>query len=188
MGGRWFLGVPPEGRILKRRRDIFELMGVEPISFSELERMARALGIGTATLCRHLKSLVEIGLIRRMVDPSTHPPRVFYHRAPLPSPSDEAIIPPQPDQPGKLEAWITGCLHHLKYRLLIHLAIGLSREREEELQGFQRELRQAFQLLIRTQGEAREGTILTHLLTMASREREEAEKLLHPGSGKRRRA
>jgi DNA-binding transcriptional ArsR family regulator len=44
------------------------------------------LGIGRATLSRHLKRLVKLNILERRVDASTYPPRVYYKRRSLDEP------------------------------------------------------------------------------------------------------
>jgi DNA-binding transcriptional ArsR family regulator len=56
------------------------------ISWSALLEKAKVLGIGRATLSRHLKRLVKLNILERRVDISTYPPRVYYKRRSLDEP------------------------------------------------------------------------------------------------------
>ena len=77
--GRWFTGISPEDRKRKMEEKILGLMGGRGwITWSELYRLLEKEGVSRATLTKHLKSLVEIGVVERRVDTSSYPPKVYY--------------------------------------------------------------------------------------------------------------
>ena len=78
MGKFWFTGMSSKTRKEKMAREILALIPNQPISFSNLARKAEELKISRATLSKHLKRLVSMGIVERHVDGSTYPPTVFY--------------------------------------------------------------------------------------------------------------
>jgi DNA-binding transcriptional ArsR family regulator len=84
---KWFRGVDPERRKELLTRKILDLIPqIGDISWSALLEKAKVLGIGRATLSRHLKRLVKLNILERRVDISTYPPRVYYKRRSLDEP------------------------------------------------------------------------------------------------------
>jgi DNA-binding transcriptional ArsR family regulator len=84
---KWFRGVDPERRKELVTRKILDLIPQSgETSWSALLEKAMALGIGRATLSRHLKRLVKLNILERRVDASTYPPRVYYKRRSLDEP------------------------------------------------------------------------------------------------------
>jgi DNA-binding transcriptional ArsR family regulator len=81
MGKKWFVGRSPDLRKEVMADKILELIPKDrEASWSVLAEKARALGIGKATLSRHLKRFVRLNILERRVDASTYPPKVYYRR------------------------------------------------------------------------------------------------------------
>ncbi len=143
------MGVPSEDRLWRRRQEILELVGEAPTPFSELERRAEELGIGSGTLGRHLRALTQEGLIERLVDSTSFPPRVSYRRIPAQSllqalstgSTETPPLGPAPSGP-EAEAWLRAQIHSLKYRLLIRLLMAVFGEADTE-EEWQRSLQPA---------------------------------------------
>jgi DNA-binding transcriptional ArsR family regulator len=77
--GRWFTGISPEDRKRKVEEKIIGVITDKGwITWSELYRLLEKEGVSRATLTRHLKNLVEIGVVERRVDTSSYPPKVYY--------------------------------------------------------------------------------------------------------------
>ncbi|MBS7647954.1 winged helix-turn-helix transcriptional regulator [Candidatus Bathyarchaeota archaeon] len=80
MSEPWFTGVSPKERMEISARKILKLLEEEEKPFSTLARTAEKQGISRATLTKHLKRLMALGLVSRRVDASTYPPTVYYRR------------------------------------------------------------------------------------------------------------
>lgn len=81
---KWYIGHSPESRERVAQREIYDLLPKDgsEIQWSKLKQAAEKRGISSATLSKHLKSGVKIGVIRRRVDESTYPPKVYYRHNP----------------------------------------------------------------------------------------------------------
>lgn len=85
---KWYIGKSPEERRWKALRIIYDelLPDNRPIQHSKLIARARAKGrISKSTLTRRLMELENKGWVKRIVDPRTSPPSVFYLKEPLPT-------------------------------------------------------------------------------------------------------
>ena len=55
-----------------------------PVRWQDLLAKARSIGMSSATLSKHLKQFVRVGMVRREVDSTSYPPGVVYRRIPHP--------------------------------------------------------------------------------------------------------
>lgn len=78
MSELWFTNIPPQKRMEISAQKILKLLGEEEKPFSILAEEAEKQGISKATLSKHLKRFVAIGMVERRVETSTYPPTVFY--------------------------------------------------------------------------------------------------------------
>jgi len=89
---KWYTGKSPESRERHAEEIIYGSLpddGSE-VQWSRLKQMAGERGISSATLSKHLKDGVKIGMIGRRVDDSTYPPNVYYHKI---SPRNIGVLP-----------------------------------------------------------------------------------------------
>jgi len=90
---KWYTGKTPESRERYAKQTIYGALpddGSEA-QWSRLKEVAKEKGISSATLSKHLKHGVKIGMIGRRVDESNYPPNVYYRKT---SPRNIGIIPP----------------------------------------------------------------------------------------------
>lgn len=55
-----------------------------PVRWQDLLTKAKGIGMSSATLSKHLKQFVRVGMVRREVDSTSYPPKVVYRRIPHP--------------------------------------------------------------------------------------------------------
>jgi DNA-binding transcriptional ArsR family regulator len=64
-----------------------------PVRWQDLLAKARSIGMSSATLSKHLKQFVRLGMVTREVDSTSYPPKVLYRRIPHPISRPEANFP-----------------------------------------------------------------------------------------------
>jgi DNA-binding transcriptional ArsR family regulator len=129
---KWFRGVDPKRRKELVTRKILDLIPQSgETSWSALLEKAIALGIGRATLSRHLKALIKSNIIERRVDTSTYPPRVYYKRRSFEEPrfympyEVAAGLFPQPTRESSIrevEQWILAQTRLFVAKIILELA------------------------------------------------------------------
>jgi len=93
------------GRGSRERRQLASaaVLGLLPpdeseLGWSELKERAEKEGLSSATLRAHLRKFLSLGLVRRRMDPSTYPPRVYYSRR------GSLLFPQRFDEQARLSA------------------------------------------------------------------------------------
>jgi DNA-binding transcriptional ArsR family regulator len=66
--------------------EVLSLLPVDakPVRWQHLLAEARTIRMSSATLSKHLKQLVRLGMVKREVDSRSYPPKVLYRRIPHP--------------------------------------------------------------------------------------------------------
>lgn len=121
-------------------------------SWSILVEKALAHGMGKATVSRHLKRLVKLGILERRVDSSTYPPKVYYKRRSL---KEERLYMPyevatglfgEPPSRGssidEVENWIKAQLRLLLAKIIFEVSpppILFRNAPDDEIEAFTRE-------------------------------------------------
>lgn len=73
--------LPPSDRKSESYNRVFSFLDdKEWLSWKQLYEKAEKFGMSRATLSRHLKEMVKLGLVERRVDTSRYPPKVYYKR------------------------------------------------------------------------------------------------------------
>jgi DNA-binding transcriptional ArsR family regulator len=96
--------------------DVLSLLPADPtrLRWQDLLAKAKTIGMSSATLSKHLKKFVELGLVRREVDATSYPPAVTYRRAPHPVQPDTSFPVDKMDS-----VWLTTHTIPLLTRMLI---------------------------------------------------------------------
>lgn len=131
-----FAHLPVDEKRLRRGEELLALIPWQGwVSWNELLEGAKKVGASPATVARHLKRFVAMGLVERHVDTESYPPKTRYRRTPDPVFQILKILSSRPfsgtEPPASKEefkTWVKAYIHALMGKAYLLLALQVMPE------------------------------------------------------------